>query len=208
MGIAAALAASAAAETDLSFESADAVNEGTLQFLVTPPAKAVHHHQNRIRIDAAMLDTGWVALAQCHEHLDAVPRTQITFREGYVRDLAIDAQTGIGRAWVEGASVQLADVKPGARLCLTAFTRALRLEDGRIRLVNGPYMRRFLDGYYPMRVTLEVEYPSAVLRVVYVEPAPQPGLAVSEAPGRLRLDALFEGELRTEIAFERLTPAP
>ena len=205
---AAALSAPVAGETDLSFESADAVNEGALHFLVAPPARAVHHHQNRIRIDAASLDSGWVALVQCHDHLDAVPRTQITFREGYVRNLVIDTSTGIGRAWVEGASVQLADVERGARLCLSAQTRALRLEDGRIRLVNGPYMRRFLDGYYPMRVTLEVAYPAAMLRVTAVEPAPQAGLAVEETPGVVRIDALFEGELRTEIAFERLSATP
>jgi hypothetical protein len=46
-------------------------------------------------------------------------------------------------------------VEPGARLCLSAQTRALRnTGNGYFNLVNGPYMRKFLDGYYPMRVTL------------------------------------------------------
>ena len=190
--------------TDLELESAAAVNEGPLHFLAAPPAKPVHHHQNRIRIDPASLASGWVGLSQCHDHLDAVPRTQITFREGFVRELRIDVASGIGTARVEGASVQLQDVAPGARLCLSAQTRALRSTGpGAFNLVNGPYLRRFLDGYYPMRVTLEVDYPQQTLRLTAVSPSPQPGLTVDERPGSIRLDALFEGELRTLIEFRQ-----
>ncbi len=192
------------AAADLSFESADTVNEGPLHFLETVPAKPVHHHQNRIRIDPASLDTGWVALNQCHDHLDAVPRAQITFREGYVRDLRIDSASAIDEAWVEGASVQLVNVAPGAQLCLSAQTRALRnTGNGYFNLANGPYMRKFLDGYYPMRVTLDVDYPAEALRLIDVSPASQPGMALTERAGGLRLDAFFEGELSVLIQFER-----
>lgn len=192
------------AATDLSLESADAVNEGQLHFLETPPAKPLHHHQNRIRIDADSLATGWVGLYQCHDQLDAVPLLQITFREGYVRDLEIDLASGIGHARVEGASVQLRNIKPGARLCLSAQTRALRnTGNGYFSLFNGPYMRKFLDGYYPMRVTLDVDYPAASLQLIDVSPVPQPGLSSDERPGNIRLDTIFEGELRLLLQFER-----
>jgi hypothetical protein len=50
----------AQAAGDLSLESAHAVNEGPLHFLETPPAKAVHHHQNHIRIKPDSLASGWV----------------------------------------------------------------------------------------------------------------------------------------------------
>ncbi len=192
------------AATDLSLESADAVNEGQLHFLETPPAKPLHHHQNRIRIDADSLVTGWVGLYQCHDQLDAVPLLQITFREGYVRDLEIDLASGIGQARVEGASVQLRNIEPGARLCLSAQTRALRnTGNGYFSLFNGPYMRKFLDGYYPMRVTLDVDYPAAALQLIDVSPVPQPGLSSDERPGNIRLDTIFEGELRLLLQFER-----
>jgi len=137
----------AQAASDLSFESAGEVNEGGLRFLETAPAKPVHHHQNHIRIDSDSLNSGWVTLSQCHDHLDAVPRAQITFREGFVRDLKVDRFTLIEDAWIEGASVQLRNVEPGARLCLSAQTRALRnTGNGYFNLTNGPYMRKFLDG--------------------------------------------------------------
>lgn len=196
--------AQAAAADEFDMRSADSVNEGALRFLEAPPATAVHHHQNRVRVTAESLRSGWVDLQQCHTHMDAVPRSQITFREGYVRGLGIDTFSGIGRAWVEGASVQLKDVAPGARLCLSAQTRALRnTGNGYYSLSHGPYMRKFLDGYYPMRVTLDIEYPAAQLRLLDVSPERQPGLAHDEAPGRVKLDTHFEGELRLVFQFER-----
>lgn len=182
----------------------DHVNEGQLHFLATPPAKPVHHHQNRIRISAASLASGWVELAQCHDHLDPVARAEITFRDGRVRDLRIVSADRIGAAWVEGPSVQLQDVARGARLCLAAQTRALQAGgDGSVNLGNGPYMRRFLDGFYPMRVTLNVDYPPDALQLVDVDPPPQPGLAMRTRPGEVRLDAWFEGELNVRMRFDR-----
>ena len=202
--LALAAGAPAGAVDDFDMRSADAVNEGALRFLEAPPAAAVHHHQNRVRITPGSLRSGWVELQQCHTHMDAVPRSQITFREGYVRGLGIDTFSGIGRAWVEGPSVQLKDVARGARLCLSAQTRALRdAGNGYYNLSHGPYMRKFLDGYYPMHVTLDIEYPAAQLRLLDVSPARQPGLAHDEAPGRVKLDTHFEGELRLLFQFER-----
>jgi hypothetical protein len=186
-------------------QGAAEVNEGTLTFLTAPPPKPVHHHQNRIRITPDSLATGWTELEQCHEHLDAVPVAQITFRDGFVRDLRVLEARAIGQAWVEGASVQLQGVSPGARLCLAAQTRALKDSGGGYyTLNNGPYMRKFLDGYYPMRVSLQLEYPDALLLVIDLSPTAQPGFQVSQEKGLIRIEALFEGELRTQVQFEQL----
>jgi hypothetical protein len=193
----------ACAASDLSFESATLVNEGSLHFLQTAPAKPVHHHQNRIFIDAGSIDSGWVTLSQCHDHLDAVPLAQITFREGFIRDLKVDSAAHIEHVWIEGASVQLRNVEPGATLCLSAQTRALHnTGNGYFNLTNGPYMRKFLDGYYPMRVSLEVHYPAQSLKLIDVTPAAQPGFVLDERPGFIRVDATFEGALTTLIQFE------
>jgi hypothetical protein len=100
--------------------------------------------------------------------------------------------------------VQLRNVSEGARLCLSAETRALHDGgNGYYALHNGPYMRKFLDGYYPMRVTIEVTYPAEALTLLDVSPAAQDGLRIVEAAGSVRLDAVFEGELRTVIQFQR-----
>jgi len=179
-----------------------AVNEGELHF-VAPEVAAGHHvHFNHIRIDSSSLRTGWVTLEQCHEQLDAVPAAQILFNPQRIRHLSILGAEGIGRAWVEGPSVQLEDVGPRARLCVTAESRALSyLGEGRYRLQNGPFMRRFLDGYYPMRVVLRIQYPPEFLpeflEFEAPRPAPQPGFEVRQGEGEVQVDATFEGRLYT-----------
>lgn len=186
-------------------KSTEEVNEGELTFLTAPPDKPVHHHQNRIRITEDSLANGWTDLEQCHDNLDAVPRTQITFREGYIRNLRVLESRAIGEAWVEGPSVQLRDVHPGARLCLAAQTRALNNSgSGYFTLNNGPYMRKFLDGYYPMQVSLKLEYPARLLQIIDISPSEQEGFHISQKSGLVNIDTLFEGELRTQVQFERL----
>lgn len=178
------------------------VNEGELRFLSEPSTEDVHHHDNGIRITADSLATGWVGLRQCHEHLDPVPASEIVYRPDRIRDLRILEAVGVGASRVDGASVQLEDVRPGARVCVSAETRALqRLPEGGYSLRNGPYLRRFLDGFYPMRVTLEIRYPAEVLRPVGFDPPSQPGFSVTSEPGRIWVDAWFEGELRTRFDF-------
>lgn len=158
------------------------VNEGQLTFLGTAPDKPVHHHQNRIRISEDSLASGWIELEQCHDNLDAVPRAQITFRAGYIRNLRLLESRAIGEAWVEGASVQLREVGTGARLCLAAQTRALN----------------------PMQVSLKLEYPAGLLQIIDISPPEQPGFRVRQKAGMVNIDTLFEGELRTQVQFERL----
>jgi hypothetical protein len=181
-----------------------AVNEGQLQFLSTPPSESVHHHSNRIRILESSLDDGWVELEQCHEHLDPVPATAIVYHPERIKDVRILDSVGIGRVRVNGATVELEDIEQTARLCLSATSRALLAEpEGLFVLRNGPYMRQFLDGYYPMRVSLEIRYPSGLLRLVDAAPPPQPGFELRHSTGRIDATAWFEGRLVTRFAFCR-----
>ncbi len=181
-----------------------AVSNGELRFLPAAAADGKHAHLNRIRITEASLDGGWVVLEQCHEHIDAVPAAQILFGAGGIRRLTIEHSQNIGRAWVEGASVQLEDVGRDAVLCLRGESRALRnLGDGRYRLRNGPYMRRFLDGYYPMRVSLDIHYPAELIEVIGQSPATQPGFSVHDGGSGLSVDTTFEGRLVTCFDFCR-----
>jgi hypothetical protein len=199
--------AQAASEEDLFFKSVADVNDGDLRFLAQGPDKPVHHHQNHITIDDASLAEGWVHLRQCHTHLDAVPSSQVTYREGFVRNLRLTRAEGIGQTWVQGHTVQLENVGPNAVLCIEADTRALSpLEGNSHFLRNGPYMRRFLDGYYPMRVSLSVQLATPRLRFAGISPPAQTGMQVRATPQGVDIEALFEGQLRTEIRFELTQP--
>lgn len=191
-----------AAEDD-PVERALAVSEGDLAFLAETPDRPVHHHFNRLEIDAGALRDGWVTMHQCHDGLDAVRRAEILFRPGKVRDLQVTEARNLGRAWIEGASVQLEDVRPGARLCLRGRTRALHaLGDGLFELRNGPFMRRFLDGYYPLRLSLEIRYPPELQLIDHI-PESQPGFRPRLEPQRVSVETWFEGRLNTYFRFLR-----
>lgn len=192
-----------ATEEELFFKGTDDVNEGPLKFVDPPADRPLHHHQNRITIDDASLDSGWVRLDQCHEHLDAVPSSQIVYNQDRIRSLRVESLRNIGEARVEGHTVQLREVGTDARLCIQAETRALNQNgDSGWQLNNGPYMRRFLDGYYPLRVSLDVRLATPRLRYVAMEPPPQPGFHVWQQTDAVGYDTVFEGMLRTVIHFD------
>lgn len=185
---------------DSDFEQqAEAVNEGELKLLLASPDTPTHQHINKIQISSNSLRDGWVKLAQCHHNLDAVPALQIVFAKDRIRAMKVESSDGVGHSSIVENTVQLEDISKGASLCLSAESRALRFEGNQVQLVNGPYMRRFLDGYYPMRVSLQVDFPSSELQ--YVSSSPVNFEQVGE--GRLSLDLWFEGELRTRIKFVR-----
>ncbi|MFN3785978.1 MAG: hypothetical protein ACK4RS_03965 [Thiothrix sp.] len=69
--------------------------------------------------------------------------------------------------------------------------------------MNGPYRRKFLDGYDPMHVSMQVDYPQDLLTVTAITPTVQTGFNVTQEDGKLAYDTIFEGELRTAIRFKR-----
>jgi hypothetical protein len=187
---------------DDSEERAMAVNEGKLEFLSQIPDKPAHHSHNIFILDNNSLQTGWVKLIQCHSQLDAVPEAQIVYRYRRMNKLRVESYSGIKRAWVEGDSIQLEDIQSDARLCIKAEVGILySLSDGSFILKNGPFHRKFLDGYYPMQVTLTVQYPDESIQFKSISPQIQPGLTVKEEKGKVDINAWFEGELTTEIRF-------
>jgi hypothetical protein len=204
-----ALAAPAAEEADEEAAWAEAeatlraldVNEGELRF-VSPPERPVHHHDNRILLDEESLASGWARLEQCHRHLDPVHATQIVYRPDRIRNLRVTEARHIAEARIEGPSVQLTDVARDASLCVSAETRVVHpLGAGRWAVRNGPFMRRFLDGYYPMHVTLRIDTPQGMTLVRHSPDAPS--VHLERHPDHVLFDAWFEGELRTELVFER-----
>jgi len=196
------LGQAAPSEEELFFKNIAEVNEGELRFLPKAPEHPVHHHQSRITLTADNLASGWVKLEQCHQHLDAVQDSQIVFGQDRIRALRIIHTENIEHAWVQEQSVQMENIKPAALICIEAETHAL-LNDGLNAYVlrNGPYMRRFLDGYYPMRVTMTVSLGSSGLRFDSLAPAAQPGFTVHVSTDEVGYDTWFEGKLNTTIRF-------
>lgn len=185
--------------------SATDVNEGELKFLSNPPAKRVHHHHNVLTISDQTIVDGWADLRQCHSNLDIVPAMQIVFRADRIRDLRILSYSGIDKAWVEGGMVQLKQVRRNAKICVALQSKVLYLQpDGNLHIINGPFMRKFLDGYYPMHVSMEVIVKTNNLRFVDITPHKQRGFKVSITPHLVKFDAWFEGRLNTLLRFHAI----
>ena len=180
----------------------DRVNEGELVFLAAPTERPVHHHDNRILITTSSMKDGWVTLGQCHYHLDPVGATEIVYHRQRIRKLRILSTERINKSRVEGPSVQLSGIGLNATICIQAESQALvPLEKGGYRLKNGPFMRRFLDGYYPMHVTMEVLYPAGQLLFASFRPSPGRSGRIEKSGGRIFWDGWFEGRLFTEFDF-------
>lgn len=182
-----------------------AVNEGELEFLETPPDRRALTTKNRLALTPQSLTSGWVVLAQCQLDLDPLPAVEIVYRYEGMRGLRIASSRGIGSAWVEGNTVQLADVSPGAEICIRAEVRILTATpDGGFEIRSGPFHRRFLDGYYPVHLEYVVAYPADLLVIESVTPAPQPGLSLSRRPGALSIDARFQGKLTLVLRLRKI----
>lgn len=115
------------------------INEGELHFLTDPPELPAHEQRIHVAIDFESLKSGWVRVKQCHHRLAAVGAMEVVFDRMRVRALRVAQADGIGRAWVEGASVQLVDVSPDAVLCILSENRALRVDpEGSYEWRGGP----------------------------------------------------------------------
>ena len=66
---------------------------------------------------------------------------------------------------------------------------------------DGPFHRRFLDGYFPLRVCMDVQFPSTLLHYVGISPVAQPGFEVDVKDEHVYIDSWFAGTLNIEVHF-------
>lgn len=179
-----------------------AVNDGSLRFIEKEIDNDVLLSENIITITASSLSDGWVKLQQCYQNLDPIGKVEIIYQYKGMKNLAIVSHSNIASARLVNETVQLEDVEAGARLCVSADIRNLyKQPHNTYTLINGPYHRKFFDGYYPLNVQLEIVFPHTLLKLIRVTPVEQPGFKLGQSENRLIINALFEGKLITEVTF-------
>ncbi len=177
-------------------------NDGNLVFLQNPPEQRALHSRNILLIEPRSLQSGWVKIDQCYQELDPIEKVEVVYRYKEMRDLHITRTSNIGKAWVEGQSIQLESVLKDAVLCIETEARIIyKQDDGILLLRNGPFQRRFLDSYFPMHLTLEIRYPGDLLILDNVNPAAELGFKVKAEQGLVYIDTWFEGKLMIEVEF-------
>jgi len=180
---------------------ASKVNEGELSFITANTKKNIFGSVITIHVDQHSIDEGWTTLTQCYSNLDPVPRTAVVYRKNLIKDLKVLSSKNIKTTKVSGNKVFLNDVRKKASLCIGATARNFyQNEDKSFSLVNGPYHRKFLDGYYPYHLKLNIHY-SPKLKFSFNLPKQQPGFIVKQDSNSLLIDTVFEGRLKTEFRF-------
>jgi len=154
---------------------------------------------NDITLTEQSLETGWADLLQCHHNLDAVGQLQIVYNPEHTRQIEILSQQQVEFAWVEGASVQMLNLQQGAQICIHAQTLALEKMEKGYLIERGPFMRRFLDGYFPMHVELTLNWAGLDFEATQIIPESQPGLVVKTAKNGLQINYYFQGQLKPQI---------
>jgi len=128
---------------------------------------------------------------------------EVVYNYKNMRKLRIIKNQNIEQAFVKEQSVQLENVQKNAQLCVSAEVRIFyKNKDGSFKLVNGPFHRKFLDGYFPFHLTLKVNYPSTQLKFISSKPKPQFGFKIKHTDNTLLIDSYFTGKLYTEITFK------
>ena len=179
-------------------------NTGQLVFLAQPPEKPAPHSTHQLTVTPGSIKTGWSSSEQCHKNLDASEAVEVVYRDQQMRGLKIQHASHIGKARVEGQSIQLEDVQKGAELCAQLEARVFKQgKKGNYFLVNGPFQRRFLDSYFPMHISIRVNYPHRKLRFTNIHPAQQAGFNVTSSENKLDIDTWFEGKLVIGVEFEK-----
>lgn len=179
----------------------DKLSEGELIWYQGMPAKGTSRTVLTISLDEESTRDGWVKVRQCHGGLASVPAAQLVFEGRAVRNLQVENAQNIEQSSIEGETVQLSGVGPGAAICVRSEQQVLhRLDGHHWALISGPFQRRFLDGFYPMLVKLDVEWPVEKWRYVRVQPATGP--AIEARAGHLQMQAHFAGRLKTALIFQ------
>jgi hypothetical protein len=180
----------------------DDVNEGELELIAPIFDKNILHSGAVLTITKKSLETGWVGLDQCYRNLDPVGVMDLVYRYKNIKQLTITSSGNIGEAKVVGQIIQMEDISSSAHICVQAEVQILeKTSQDTFVLSNGPYYRRFLDGYYPYHVTVSISYPADRLKYSYISPAHQPLFEVAQQPGKLHVDTWFEGILLIDITF-------
>jgi hypothetical protein len=178
------------------------VNEGDLEFLRDVQDRRVLQTRNWLTVTPGSLQHGWVDLHQCQGNLDPIDVVEVVYRYHGMRNLRVISTRGIKRARVEQNSVQMEQVQEGGEVCIEAEVQVLNSGgEGGYTLQSGPFHRRFLDGYYPVRLDYRIHWPADRLQLESVHPEMQEGFSVRVQPGELIIDTLFEGKLTIAVRF-------
>ena len=185
---------------DSEFKAREISSE-TLKFLDPKEVPNGYWLDNYITIDKNALKTGWVKFEQCHYNLDPTNLITITYNKERTKTLDVKHAFGIEKHTINGTDIDLKNIQKGAEICVLGETKTLFTTPTGFVMKRGPYMRRFMDGYYPMHVEENITFPPSIKpkEDFYNN---ELGKIFNNSDNLIKALYWFEGELRTVYPFK------
>jgi hypothetical protein len=164
--------------------------------------------KNSLTISKQSLTNGWIRFDQCHYQLDPVAKIEVSYHPEKTKSLKVLSNNGINQVEVVGSFVVLQGVKKGAQVCISGSSKTLTPEGRRFSINRGPYMRKFLDGYFPMIVEESIQLEDDVSAKLIsqtpnLENSSNNQNKKSKDISDLTFKYAFEGVLQAHYLFER-----
>lgn len=151
-------------EDDSFFETLE-VQETPIKWIDPNKTHGQYALENTITILPDSVKTGVVGFTQCHLNLDEIRAIDIVYNPQTTKTLRVISTKGISQSKAFTSKIELYGVEKGAEVCIEGKNKTLEFNQTNQswRLARGPYMRKFLDGYYPMHVAETISWPSETL---------------------------------------------
>lgn len=181
--------------------NAIAISSGEIRWIEPEKTKNSYRLETDLFIPKSALDDGWINFQQCHFELDAVPKIEVVYHPDKTRSLALSSSKKIEHITVNQASVTLEKVSKGAFVCISGQSKALIKTAKGYTLNRGPYMRKFLSGYYPMHLKEQINWNKVPLTLISPESTNQLGKSIIATSKHISANYWFEGKLQTHYNF-------
>jgi len=160
--------------------------------------------KNVLKINAQSLKTGWLEFSQCHYQLDPVPKIEVTYNPKHTRNLKVISHQDMDQATTRKDAVVLMNVRRGAQVCIQGESQTLKSLDNGFSLQRGPYMRKFLDGYYPMIVEESIELNQLKAELTKHTPIYPEAKKMKVQKSFYEFTYQFEGQLKPYYEFKTI----
>lgn len=187
------------------------VNEGQLTFVDPELTAGKYALFNQIRFLGDSMQSRQIAFTQCHKHLDAIRAIDIVYNAQTISDLQVTSSKNIENYQVENDKVELYQVGKDAEICISGKSKTLSYnpESQLWELQRGPYMRKFLDGYYPMHLQESIQLSNSEFDFQQIHLAgntqlkPLTQIEQNGEGKTITLNYYFEGRLQPTYQFTR-----
>ena len=187
---------------DDSSAQAREISSGELRWVTPDKTLNQYRLENTLTVHPESLKTGWIDFSQCHYQLDPRIAVEIVYGVKRTQNLKVISSQRIGHIETAEDHITLTDIQKNAQICISGKTKVLnQLSPNHYKMLRGPYMRRFLDGFYPMQVTETIRWQGVPIKLNDLTTHSALGYDFKVSDTELIANYWFEGLLKPFYEF-------